>query len=251
MSKLALLAVLALTAVGCLGSDFEQSLQGSWQLTSGTVDGTEIPLIDSHPITITFDGDRVSGTAACNRFSGDFELSGSIISLGDLAVTEMGCFPPEVMELEMTFIDAITRATTVAIDNGLVLSGSDVELTFGGVEPVPDASLTNTVWVLDGLVTGDAVSSVLGERATLEFFTDGSVLGGTGCRFFSSSYEMTESDLMISELVSDGHECEPDLADQDEHVRSVLGDELHAEISANTLVLSTPGDLGLIYRAEG
>lgn len=130
MSKLAFLVLLAVLPVACLGSDFEDSLQGSWQLTSGSVDGAEISLIPSHPITITLDEEEVNGTAACNGFNGGFDLSGSSISFQNLSITEMACFPPEVMDLEMTFMDALTRVTTVTIDDGLVLSGPDIELSF-------------------------------------------------------------------------------------------------------------------------
>ena len=52
MRRFVVIVGLAFSAVACLGSDFADSLEGSWRLTSGTVDGEPIPILDSHPITI-------------------------------------------------------------------------------------------------------------------------------------------------------------------------------------------------------
>jgi heat shock protein HslJ len=105
-------------------------------MTSGRVDGEEIPLLDSHPITITFEGSEVSGTAACNGYGGTFELDGSEITVGALAMTEMACFPEETMQAEAMFGTALPRVQTVAIDDQMTLSGEGVELVF---ESVSDA----------------------------------------------------------------------------------------------------------------
>lgn len=250
MRRLLILTSLAVLAVACLGSDFADSLQGSWQLTSGTVDGEEIAIIEGHPITITFEEEQVSGKAACNSYGGAFSLSGSEVTISDLGMTEMGCFPEEVMEAEAMYAAAITRVERVSLDGALTLSGDGVELTFEALEPVPDAGLTNTVWVLDGLVRGDSVSTpVMDTRATVEFFTDESMVGDTGCRPFSGRYTISGAEVLVTELASDGHQCEPDLADQDSLVLSVLGDGFRVEIEGDRLTLSSQGNEGLMFVA--
>lgn len=103
-------------------------------MTSGTVDGEEIPLLDSHPITISFEGDQVSGTASCNGYGGTFELSGSEITFSSLAMTEMACSPEEAMQAESLFGQGITRVDAVAIDERLTLTGDGVEMVFESVE---------------------------------------------------------------------------------------------------------------------
>lgn len=251
MRRLALLSTLALALAACLGSDFADSLDGSWQMTSGTVNGEEIPLLDSHPITITFDGDRVTGTASCNSYGGDFELSGSQTRFENVAMTEMGCFPVEAMVAEAMYADAITRVQSVSLEGDLTLKGDGVQLAFEALEPVPDAELTNTVWVLDGLIVGDAVSTpVLGTRSTIEFFTDGSVLGDSGCRPFSGQYTVSGAEVVVTEIAADGHECEPEVAGQDGHFLTVIGDGFEAEIDGNRLTAWSQGDLGLVFMAE-
>lgn len=249
MRRFAVVLTLALSTVACLGSDFADSLEGSWQLTSGTVSGEPIPILDSHPITIVFDGEQVSGTASCNGYGGSYDLSGSAISFGNLAMTEMACDPPETMEAEGRYAQGLMAVTTVAIDGDLILTGPDVELIFTALEPVPDAEVTNTVWVLDGLVANDAVSSVAGETATLEFFTDGSVLGTTGCRSFAGQYVMAGAEVEVTDLAGDATECDPTLTAQDDHVLTALGDGFTVDVEGNRLIVDS-GDLGLTYLAQ-
>ena len=250
MRRIALLGSFVLLTAACLGADFADSIAGSWQMTSGRVDGEEIPLIESHPITITFEDDQVSGRAACNSYGGSYELSDSSISFGDLAMTEMACFPGETMEAEALFAEAITRVETISLDEGLTLSADGVEMVFAALEQVPEAELTNTVWVLDGLISGDAMSSVSGERATLELFSDGSVLGGTGCRLLQGRYTVTGAEVLFTQFSAEG-ECDPSLADQDGHVVTVLGDGFRVEIDDQRLTLWSTGAQGLTYHAEG
>lgn len=130
MKRLALFSVCALALSACLGSDFADSVEGTWRMTSGTVDGEEIPFVASHPITIAFDNGEVRGTASCNGYSGSYELSGSEITFGNLSMTEMACFPEETMAAEAAYAAAIPRVETIAIDTQLTLTGEDVELVF-------------------------------------------------------------------------------------------------------------------------
>ncbi len=251
MNRIAFLAVLVLVASACLGSDFADSVEGQWQMTSGTVDGEEIPLLDSHPITIDFEGDQVGGTAACNSYGGTFSLSGSRITISNLAMTEMACFPEETMRAEALFTGAITRVGTLSLDGTLTLSGDGVELVFEALEPVPDAELTGVRWVLDGLIQGDAVSTpVAGAQGAIEISSDGSVTGDTGCRPFSGRYIISGAEVLINELAADGHECEPDVADQDGLFLSVIGDGFRVDIEGDRLTMWSRGDEGLTFRAE-
>lgn len=248
---LTLLLITACAAVGL--EDPPPSFEDiQWQLTSGTVDGQELNPPDTHPITVLFTDGRVSGTASCNGYGGEYAVDGADVEIGLLAMTEMACSPPETMEAESLYGSALPRVTQVATaGDEMFLSGDGVDLAFEALPPVPDAELRNTVWVLESLIRGDAVSSVADERATLEFFSDGSVLGDTGCRGFGGSYEIAGSEILIGDLGSDGHQCEPPLAEQDSRVLSVLEGPMRADIAADRLILTIAGGDGLVYRAEG
>ena len=132
MRNLSLMFVLAFVVSACLGSDFADSVEGEWVLATGTAQGAPLPILESHPITLTLEAGRIGGTAACNTYGGEYELSGSSFTITDgLAVTEMACQPQEAMESERAFLDAISVVDTVELTNdGLVLSGQDTELRF-------------------------------------------------------------------------------------------------------------------------
>lgn len=134
MWRVSLITVLALISTACLGSDFADSVEGSWQMSSGTVDGEEIPIVDTHPITITFEEGQVSGTASCNGYGGTYEIEGSTITFSDLTMTEMACTPEETMQAEGMFATSITRVDSVSLDGYLTLSGDGVEMVFEGLE---------------------------------------------------------------------------------------------------------------------
>jgi heat shock protein HslJ len=246
---LALIATLALSLAACGTPGSGGSVDGSWDLVSGTVDGQPLPMVDSAPITLVFEPDGLGGRAACNQYFGDYEVDGDSVTITGLGQTEMGC-DPAVMDSEAAYLAALARVDTVEADgDSLTLTGDGVELSFERSAPIPTADLTGTVWVLDGLVDNDSVSSTIADsRATLEFFTDGSLIGSTGCRDLNGSYELDGSLIDVARLNADG-ECDDDLAGQDEHVVTVLEGGFDYVIDHQTLTLTGEDGLGLVYIA--
>jgi heat shock protein HslJ len=225
-------------------------ITGDWRLTGGTRAGEPIPLVVAAPITMRIDGDEIGGTAACNHYGGEVSINGNRITVGSLMVTEMAC-DPAVMESESAYLAAIAEVDRFERrGNALTLSGEAVELTYAFVPPTADASLTGPAWLLDGLIEGDAVSSTMGDPATLELRDDGTLTGGTGCRTFDGRYTASDDGVSVSDLVNTDQAC-PGLERQDEHVLEVIADGFSYEISGDRLTL-TDGDLGLVYRlADG
>lgn len=253
MRRIALLLTVGLVVTACLGTDFADSVEGAWELDAGSLDGEPIPILDSHPITMTLEGDQISGKAACNSYGGRFLLDGNEFSIQEgLAWTEMACMPQEVMESEQAFLQALTRVDTVEMgDERLTLAGPDVEMSFELLPPVPTADLTGTLWVLDGLVQNDAVTSpIQGERATLELSEDGTFTGSTGCRAISGTYQITGAEVLFTEFAAEG-DCSSQLQEQDSRVISALEGGFRVEIEGSRMTTSSAGDEGLVYRAEG
>lgn len=246
-------ALVALTATACLGSDFTDSVEASWELRSGTRNGEPLTVMDSHPITMTLAAGDIGGTAACNSYGGQYSISGSEFNIeGGLAVTEMACLSAEVMDSEQQFLDALTSVDEVVLTNeGLVLRGPNTELSFDRLDPVPTSDLIGTVWILDGLARGDAVTSPMAsaQPATLELFEDGTFVGSTGCRDISGSYEVTGAEVQFTSWGADG-ECTVELQEQDSRVISGLEGGFRVEIDGNQMRTWVSGDEGLIYRAE-
>jgi heat shock protein HslJ len=222
----------------------------AWELVSGSVDGTEIPIVDTHPITLSLTDEGAGGTAACNGYGGAFAISGTEIGFSELAWTAMACLPDPVMESETAYLEALPRVETFSMTEGrLTLAGEGVELIYVPLPPVLTSELTGTVWVLEGLVQGDSVSSVAGERATMELFTDGSMLGSTGCRTLDGQYIVSGAELVMTEMSAHG-ECPAELEAQDGHVVTVLGDGFRAVVDGQLITLTSSGDLGLVYRSD-
>ncbi len=153
--RIALITFVALVITACTAST--SSLEGAWQLETGTFDGMPIPMVASHPIAMTLEGDQITGTAACNGYGGTFQVSGGLFSITEFAITEMACSPAEVMTSERVYINALFNVEKAETISGkLVMSGSRTEMVFTELQPVPTADLTG---VLDSLIQDDTVSS--------------------------------------------------------------------------------------------
>ncbi len=244
----ALLAGLGFLLAACTATG--SSIEGAWELESGIFDGQPIPMVKTHPITITLDDGSVGGSAACNGYGGRYSQRGDEIAFTEFAMTEMACFPEEVMVSEQTYINALFNVETASANGDqLVLRGSRTELVYNQLEPVPTTDLQGTVWVLDSLVQGETVSTVSGDRATLELFSDGSFIGSTGCRTLTGEYVVSGAEVVFTSFAAHG-ECSADLARQDSQVISALEGGFRVEIEGDTMTTWVAGDEGLIYKSD-
>lgn len=242
----------ALTLAACSQDDDGGSLglTGGWQLVSGVDNGKQLEPIDSHPVTIEFTDDTYGGTAACNHYGGVYSLAGSSIELGLADITEMACEPATTMELESAYIEAVDKVDEVEVEGGrLKLTGHGAELVFSSLAPPQTQNLLGTVWVLDGLIEGELVASTSGDRATLEFFSDGSFIANTGCRNLTGTFDETASGIVTTNMTVSG-ECTAELELQDSRVVTVLEGSFRIAIEGDQLTLTIPGNEGLAYVAE-
>jgi heat shock protein HslJ len=110
-----------------------------WELTrwnlapnsKGEVRARQIPQGEaSNPIQITFDtnGQRVSGSTGCNRFTAELDEDSRGFSLSKIAITKMAC-TPQRMELENDFLYQLNDYRSI-IRNGdqLLMVGNDREV---------------------------------------------------------------------------------------------------------------------------
>jgi heat shock protein HslJ len=107
--------VWAALLVGCSpGSQGSLALEGTqWRLVA--LEGKP-PLADT-ALSAEFSADQISGSAGCNHFFGTYEVSGSDLTISDVARTEMYCADPEgVMDQEETFAAALTSAASYRLD---------------------------------------------------------------------------------------------------------------------------------------
>jgi heat shock protein HslJ len=185
------------------------SLEGtSWVLAS--LPGKT--LANGSPATITFAQGRASGSDGCNRFTMGFTTSGSQIQFPTQpAGTLMAC-PPGVQEQAQWFIQAVTAAQTWQVADGqLTLLDANGKTLATFVEQRQE--LAGTAWNATGINNGREalVSLVTGSTVTLNFGTDGTVFGSSGCNSFNAGFAQTGGSVTFKQPASTRKMC-PDAA---------------------------------------
>lgn len=239
----------AASALPSASTDADPS--GAWQLATATVDGQGLQLLDDHPITAVIEASTIGGRSACNEYFGRFEVAGEGSRIDGLGGTDMACGPDEVMALEQAYLAALGRVRTVELIGGqLALRGDALDLRFDRLPEPPVAELVDTTWVLETVFVGDVASPPGGEPATLELLADGSFSGSTGCRTFTGRWIEFGAQVQAPELRMGEIDCPAELAGQDSHVVSVIGDGFVPTIEGDLLTLVDPGGVGLVYRSR-
>lgn len=246
----AMIVMLLLSGCSLLSGAGMASFDGEWLLQAGTNQGVAIPMVAGSTVTLQVDGTEVGGSAACNSYGGKIAVSGSSIAIGELIQTEMACVDNRLMALESAYLAALPRVARAARSgNGLVLSGPQVELRFSLVPPVANANLVGTTWILDSLISGEVVSSTVGERVTLQLSGDGRLAASTGCRDVTGTYTVSEGQVQVTLDPYDTIGCAAEVGDQDAHILKVLSNGFGISVDGDRLTLMA-GDQGIGYRTD-
>lgn len=231
-------------------NDSSSTYDGTWTLLEGRGPKGEVAVIDGYRVTLIIEGERISGTAACNSYFGDATIDGTSFSVPGVGRTEMGC-RRDVMRAEDAYISALPAIETIQRnDDRLTLMGRESELRFELELPIPTADLVGTRWELESLIygTGDDGYATSVEPAYLLLREDGTIDGTTGCRDLYGEWTESGDEISFTTFGAKGS-CSEDLGEQDDHVVTVLGDGFTVEIEENRLSVTSHGDLGLDYRA--
>jgi heat shock protein HslJ len=129
----ATLAVALVVAVIVLVVEQAQSGPASltnhtWTLTQLVVDGHDLPLSDTKPITLSFKSQdhTFSGNSGCNSYGGSYSITGSQIHFSAMRSTLIFCSGPGVMEREAAYLLALPRVDSFRVDgNTLTLTGDN------------------------------------------------------------------------------------------------------------------------------
>jgi len=110
------------TVKGCGGKILPPTELAGTNWTFVSIGGA--PVVGDRPTALQFDGNRLSGSAGCNRFSGSYSVDGGTLKAGTLMATEMAC---PGMELEQAFFKLMATpvSLTFADDGTLILTGSE------------------------------------------------------------------------------------------------------------------------------
>jgi heat shock protein HslJ len=204
----------------------------------------ELPLAGT-TVTLQFGNDgTVSGTDGCNRFNTTYTQDGSSLTINPSTgiSTLMACEEP-VMNQATAYTTALSETSSfTASGNQLSLSnGNEVLATFvaGTVdtaEPVNNADLSGTNWLLSAL---NGELPISGTTMYLQFATDGTVSGSDGCNLFNASFtqEGTVLTINMQEGATTDMACEEPVMAQATVFTTALADTTNFVMTENDLVL--------------
>ena len=182
----------ALLAAGCdsqppAGAGNGDMKGKTFTSTAVTEKGKPRALVDGTKVELRFTDDgRLHATAGCNQMQGPVTLDGGKLKVTDLSTTDMACPTPGLHEQDEWLAKFLTGTPSWRMDGANpVITGKDTEIVLAAQAP---ATLEGGLWVVDGLITKDAVSSVPdGVRATFSF-KDGHIYVLDGCNGGSTNH---------------------------------------------------------------
>ncbi len=83
----------------------------------------QIPVLEDIRTEVRFADGKISGTAGCNRFNGDYSIASNVLSFGPVASTRMMC-PEKQMAQEATFLALLADKLTkrYSVEGNLILA---------------------------------------------------------------------------------------------------------------------------------
>jgi heat shock protein HslJ len=122
------------------GSVDALEVDGDWVIEDLIVDGQRVELDSLWPITVTIEGEMISGTAACNQYTGLIDWSAEAgfgrFVVSELSWTEMGC-DAQAMEIEQGFLTALQAVDSYEAADGLYVAQTGSATNFHLVQPSP------------------------------------------------------------------------------------------------------------------
>jgi len=205
-------------------------------------------LVPDSQVRVSFRDGQVSASGGCNSMGGPNAIDGDHLVVRQLAMTEMAC-EPRLMDQDAWLASLLDGATIRLDGDTLTLSNDGAALTLVDREVAdPDRPLVDTRWIVDGLVTGDAVSSVpVGVVAALTF-SDGRVEVEAGCNRGGGAVAATDVTLTFGPIALTKMACEGGAMEVERLVSEVLSGSVQYKIEAGSLTLDA-GAAGLTLRA--
>ena len=123
MAFLLILAVLP----GCTTIPSSQTSQlpletTTWNLISYMdTNGKMTDVIQDSDVTAVFSNGGISGNAGCNSYFGDYEITGSEITIGPVGSTLMYCESTGLMEQEFAYIADLGSAESYSITGSMLI----------------------------------------------------------------------------------------------------------------------------------
>ena len=256
VASLLVIVVAAVITAGCTaGTSTPGAVAGTfWSLDSYLAgNGTLVEVLPGTEVSARFDDDgKVTGSAGCNGYGGDYNLNGTALSVSSLVQTLKLCTEPEgIMEQEARFMGLLGSAAGCRIeDDRLIITdaeGTDV-LVFVKGSSTP-AALAGTSWTLASLAGDDSIRVPIldGTTVTATFSVDGNVGGSAGCNSYGAGYTVDAAFLTIEPAIRTEMYCSepPGIMDQEDRYLALLANvtSYRMENGLLTLVDSEGADI--------
>lgn len=206
-------------------------------------------LVPGSTVRLSFKDGQLGINAGCNHMGGAYSIVDGKLKTGQMMMTDMACQEP--LMKQDTWVSAfLDRATVMLAGDTLTLKNGDVTMTLTDREVAdPDRPLVGTKWVVDGIISGDAVSSVpVGVTAGL-VITGDTMQVDTGCNTGSAPVQVTATTMTIGPMMLTKKACQANEGAMEAAVVSALTGEVTYSIEADRLTITSKSGAGLMLRA--
>ena len=195
------------------------------------------------PVTLYFENGQAKGTAGCNSYFGPYvEEQAGQIHLKQVMLTKRLCQPPELMEQERRFAEALKAAASFTLTDGW-LTLQDRAGGTAAVFKAQSQELRGTMWQAvscsDGL---GGMKEVIrqGRMLTVAFSADGLLTGSGGCNSYQARWDAPTASRRFSfEMITmETRQCPSELVmEQEGQFMAAFYTALSFRIEDRTLTL--------------
>ncbi len=207
-------------------------------------------LVAGSRISLSFEQPgQLHAQAGCNSMSGAVDTADGRLTTSGLASTEMGC-DAALMQQDTWFADLLAAGPAWNVDGDtLTMTSGDTVVTLIDRRVAdPDRPLEGTTWQLDGLIDGDAASSVpSGVRATLSI-KDGHLAFSAGCNTYNGDGTFDGAAVRVTAMSGTDAGCSDSRGEVEQVMSAVLRDFTY-RISAGSLTVNGKDGKGLTFIA--
>jgi heat shock protein HslJ len=203
-------------------------------------------LVAGTTVTLTFRDATLSAIAGCNSMSGEYHIVGGTLAVGVMSMTEMGC--QQDLMAQDDWLAKLLPGATVQLDQ------ASMTLTKGGVSiAFVDRQTTNlllegTLWMVDGLVSGDTVSSVPAGVTPTLVIEAGRARIATGCSRGSLPVTVADGKITFGTMSMTARGCADEATTLEQAVLAALQGVQPYAIDGDSLTIGGGGKAGLTFK---
>jgi len=199
-------------------------------------------VIDGSTITAVFEKNgQLSGSAGCNRYFADFEISDTNLKIYPIGTTRMICHNPVgVMEQEGRFLQAMESAHSFRIEDGrLELLNSDGLVTVILVREEFTSEFSEADILGSWLVESIAGRSLLpGTEITMDFELDGRLTGRSTINRYFTNWLAKGGEIVFGMAGQTLMGGPPEQMDQEDNFLKLLGQVSRFEVLCGRLIMT-------------